>query len=59
MATTARPPAADTPAAPLQAAQRIPPELLDAVNKQPLIKELMKRFDASITQIEPLDTGDA
>jgi len=37
------------------ALQRIPPELMDKVKQQPVIKELMKRLDATITQVEMLE----
>jgi len=40
----------------LGVAQRVPPELLEAIRNQPLIKELAKRFDAAITQVEVLST---
>ena len=39
---------------PLAAAQRIPPELMEAVQKQPLIQQLMTRLDATVTQVEVL-----
>lgn len=52
-------PVPGAPAAPpAQTAQRVPPEVTEAVKKQPLIQELMKRFDASVTQIELLGSGD-
>jgi hypothetical protein len=51
-------PGGAAPNAPLQAAQRIPPELLDAVNKHPLVQELVKRLDATVTHIEPLDVSE-
>ena len=41
-----------TPAGQSMAAQRIPPELMDAVKSQPIVRELMKRLDATITQVE-------
>ena len=44
---------------PLAAAQRIPPEVMDAVKKQPIVRELMKRLDATVTQVEILDDGAA
>ncbi len=40
------------------AAQRVPPELLAAVKSQPLIQELMKRLDATVTQVEMLQTAE-
>ncbi len=40
---------------PQAAAQRIPPEVMDAVKKQPVIQELMKRLDATVTQVEILE----
>jgi hypothetical protein len=53
------PPSASSPGAigtiPLAAAQRIPPEVMDAVKQQPLVRELMKRFDATVTQVEILE----
>jgi hypothetical protein len=49
---------AGMPAAPAATVQRVPPELIDAVKKQPVVQELMKRFDATVTQIELLGTGD-
>lgn len=49
---------AGMPAAPAATVQRVPPEIIDAVKKQPVIQELMKRFDATVTQIELLGTGD-
>jgi hypothetical protein len=48
-----------TDAAAGMAAQRVPPELLDAVKRQPIIKELMKRLDATVTQVEMLQTAEA
>jgi hypothetical protein len=39
-------------AAPLATAQRIPPEVMEAVKSQPLVQELMKRFDATVTNVE-------
>lgn len=48
-------PSGGGPNMPMGLAQRIPPELLDAVNKQPLIQELMKRLDATVTQVEILE----
>jgi hypothetical protein len=36
-------------------AQRIPPEIMEAVNNQPVVKALMKRLDATVTQVEILD----
>ncbi len=38
-------------------AQRIPPEVLEKVKNQPIIQELMKRLDATVTQVELLGTG--
>ncbi|HEY4330652.1 MAG TPA: hypothetical protein VGN88_13010 [Phycisphaerae bacterium] len=38
------------------AAQRIAPEIMDAVKNQPVIKELMKRLDATVTQVEIIET---
>jgi hypothetical protein len=43
-------------AAPSVAAQRIPPEVLDAIKQQPIIKELMKRLDGSVVHVEMLHT---
>jgi hypothetical protein len=37
-------------------AQRIPPELLEAVQNQPVVRELMKRLDATVTQVEVLES---
>ncbi|HVT79920.1 MAG TPA: hypothetical protein VHM90_04630, partial [Phycisphaerae bacterium] len=48
-----------TDAAAGMAAQRVPPELLDAVKKQPIIKELMKRLDATVTHVEMITTAEA
>jgi hypothetical protein len=45
-----------TQAAPSVAAQRIPPEVLDAIKQQPIIKELMKRLDGSVVHVEMLHT---
>ena len=42
------------PGSGLPAMQRIPPELLEKIRNQPLIKELAKRFDAAITHVEIL-----
>jgi hypothetical protein len=42
---------------PLAAAQRVPPEVMDAVKKQPIVRELMKRLDATVTQVEILEEG--
>ena len=39
-------------------AQRVAPEVLEAVKSQPIIKELMKRLDATVTQVEMLNTGE-
>jgi hypothetical protein len=58
----ARPPADEGGAigtVPLAAAQRIPPEVMEAVKKQPIVRELMKRLDATVTQVEILDDGPA
>ena len=38
----------------LGVAQRVPPELLENIRNQPLIKKLAKRFDAAITHVELL-----
>ena len=43
---------------PLAAAQRIPPELMEAVKNQPVVRELMKRLDATVTHVEILDAKD-
>jgi hypothetical protein len=51
--------AAGTPAAPTQAAQRVPPEIIEAVKQQPVIQQLMKSLDATIVQVELLGAGDA
>ena len=48
-----------TDAAAGMAAQRVPPELLDAVKRQPIIKELMKRLDATVTQVEMITVSEA
>jgi len=48
-----------TDAAAGMAAQRVPPELLDAVKRQPIIKELMKRLDATVTQVEMITTSES
>jgi hypothetical protein len=42
---------------PLAAAQRVPPEVMEAVKRQPLVRELMKRLDATVTQVEILEEG--
>jgi hypothetical protein len=47
-----------TDAAAGMAAQRVPPELLAAVKNQPIIKELIKRLDATVTQVEMLQTAE-
>jgi hypothetical protein len=41
------------------AAQRVPPEIMDAVKNVPIVRELMKRLDASVTQVELLDDPQA
>jgi hypothetical protein len=38
--------------------QRVPPEIIEAVKEQPVIKELMKRLDATVVQVELLGTGE-
>jgi hypothetical protein len=38
------------------AAQRIPPEVMEAVKNTPIVRELMKRLDATVTQVELLDS---
>jgi hypothetical protein len=43
-------------AAPSMAAQRIPPEVLEAIKQQPVVIELMKRLDGSIVHVEMLHT---
>ena len=40
-----------------QAAQRIPPEVMQAVTSQPLIQKLMTRLDATVTQVEILGSA--
>jgi hypothetical protein len=40
-----------------QAAQRIPPEIMQAVISQPLIQKLMTRLDATVTQVEILGSA--
>jgi hypothetical protein len=47
------------PAAPAATVQRVPPEIIEAVKKQAVVQELMKRFDATVTQVELLGTGEA
>jgi hypothetical protein len=42
----------------LSSAQRVPPEVMEAVKSQPLVQELMKRFDAAVTNVELLGTPD-
>ncbi len=40
------------------AGQRVAPEVVDAVKNQPLVRELMKRLDASVVHIEVADSGE-
>jgi hypothetical protein len=47
-----------TPAAPTQAAQRVPPEIVEAVKQQPVIQQLMKKLDATVVQVELLGAGE-
>jgi len=46
------------PSAPAATAQRVPPEVIEAVKKQPIVQELMKKLDATVTQVEMLGTGE-
>jgi hypothetical protein len=43
-------------AAPSVASQRIPPEVMEAIKKQPIVQELMKRLDGSVVHVEMLHT---
>ena len=54
----AAPPTEGMGAPPLAAAQRVPPEVMEAVKKQPIVKELMKRLDATVTQVGILEGGE-
>ncbi|HUO10473.1 MAG TPA: hypothetical protein VM008_19365 [Phycisphaerae bacterium] len=44
--------------APAATAQRIPPEVIEAVKEQPLVKQLMKNLDATVVHIEMLNTDE-
>ena len=47
-----------TPTGPTQAAQRVPPEIVEAVKQQPVIQQLMKTLDATVVQVELLGAGE-
>lgn len=47
-----------TPTGPTQAAQRVPPEIVEAVKQQPVIQRLMKSLDATVVQVELLGAGE-
>ena len=49
----------NTPSAPAATVQRIPPEVIDAVKDQPIVKQLMKNLDATVVHIEMLNTDDS
>ncbi len=48
----------NTPSAPAATVQRIPPEVIDAVKEQPIIKKLIKKLHATVTHIEMLNTDE-
>ena len=48
----------DGPSAPQATVQRIPPEVIEAVKDQPLVKQLMKNLDATVVHIEMLNTDE-
>ena len=46
------------PGAPAATAQRISPEVIEAIKEQPIIKQLMKSLDATVVHIELLNTDE-
>lgn len=50
--------AGNMPGAPAATAQRVPPEVIEAVKAQPVVQELMKRLDASVVHVEMLNTDE-
>ncbi|MCL2647415.1 MAG: hypothetical protein FWD61_10495 [Phycisphaerales bacterium] len=40
-------------------AQRVPPEVIEAVKAQPIVRELMKKLDATVVHVELMGTGEA